>query len=119
MIFHEEKMTFHEEIVTQTIFMKKTTLTSDSKLQNVYDKFPSVAKIKEGFKFFYRGNVRLDDRHLPKKKTLLLWDPIPLPRHFLLLRPSLPSTMSLFTSCPGAALGRRPMGIRGENFIPA
>jgi hypothetical protein len=31
------------------IFMEKTTLTSDSKLQNVYDKFPSVAKIKEGF----------------------------------------------------------------------
>jgi len=68
------------------LFMKKTTLTSDSILQNVYDKFPSVAKIKEGLNFFYRGNLRLDDRHLPKKKPLLLWDPISaLPLHVLLL----------------------------------
>jgi len=100
--------------------MKKTTLTSDSILQNVYAKFPSVAKIREGFKFFYRGNLRLDDRHLPKKKPLLLWDPIaPLPLHVLLLRPCLPSAMSLSTFCPGAALGHRPMGIKGAENIPS
>ncbi len=67
MIFHEKKR----------LFMKKPTLTSDSKLQNVYDKFPFVAKIKEGFWFFYRGNLKLDDRHLPKKKPCFYGTPLP------------------------------------------
>jgi hypothetical protein len=49
MIFNEKKRLFMKKLWYKRFFMKKTTLTSDSKLQNVYDKFPSVAKIKEGF----------------------------------------------------------------------
>jgi len=49
MIFNEKKRLFMKKLWYKRFFMKKTTLTSDSKLQNVDDKFSSVAKIKEGF----------------------------------------------------------------------